>query len=136
MCSIDVPALGYCSFIIKGDVGLLSRDFLHVFYFCLFFTKKYAGILGNAETFGSFFCSKGSEFFVVVKNILILIAMTGENIGNQRLRILDQKKIFVGVPFCIREKRLQDFLTVFSSSFSPKNIAAAKPRTGIRSMGI
>ena len=41
--------------------------------------------------------------------------MTGENIGNQRLRILDQEKIFIGEPFCIREKRLQDFPAVFSS---------------------
>lgn len=62
-----------------------------------------------------FFVAKAQEFFVVVKNILILIAMTGENIGNQWLCILDQEKIFVGVPFCIREKRIQDFPAVFSS---------------------
>ena len=40
-----------------------------------------------------------------------------------RIRILFVSKIII-------------FLIVFSSSFSPKNIAAAKPRTGIRIMGI
>ena len=41
--------------------------------------------------------------------------MAGEDVGNQRLRILDQKAVFIRKPMSLWEKRLQDTLTVFTS---------------------
>ena len=38
---------------------------------------KKAGILGDIKAIGSFFGHKGTELFVSVQNILILISMAG-----------------------------------------------------------
>ena len=47
------------------------------------------------QSFFCFFLYKGTKFFVVVKQVLILIAVAGENIGDQRLRVGHQKTVFI-----------------------------------------
>ena len=93
---------------LRDDVqhkSCLHITLLHIFYFWLFFTKKYAGIFGNAESFGSFSGGVGPEFLVTVQYILILVAVAGEDVGDQRLRILDQKAVFIRKPLSLWEKR-------------------------------
>lgn len=52
----------------------------------LVIANKNPGIFCDMQSFFCFFLYKGTKFFVVVKQVPVLIAVTGENIGDQRLR--------------------------------------------------
>lgn len=56
------------------------------------------------RNFGSFSGGVGPEFLVTVQYILILVAVAGEDVGDQRLRILDQKAVFIRKPLSLWEK--------------------------------
>ena len=45
-----------------------------------------------------FFLYKGAEFLVMIQNILILIAVAGKDVGDQRLGIRNHKVIRIGFP--------------------------------------
>ena len=60
------------------DSFCLSRDDV--------FSQEYPRIFGDVKSSGSFLFYKAAEFCVAVEDIVVLVAMTGENIGNQRFR--------------------------------------------------
>ena len=60
-----------------------------------------------------FFLHMGAKILVAVGQILVLVAVAGQNIGNQRLRICDDQLILIGLPGDFSEIRGKDICAVF-----------------------
>ena len=69
------------------------------------------------QSFFCFFLYKGTKFFVVVKQVLILIAVAGEDIGDQRLRVGHQKTVLIRDPFHTGKPGFEHVCAVFSTEF-------------------
>ena len=80
-------------------------------------SNKNPGVFCNSETIFCFFSYIISKFFVVVKQVLILIAVAGEDIGDQRLRVGHQKTVFIRDPFHTGKPRFEHLCAVFATEF-------------------
>lgn len=67
----------------------------------LFRAAKHSSILCDRESSICFFLDEASKFCKVVKQILILVAVAGKDVENQRLGIWHKKRVLVGEPFHI-----------------------------------
>lgn len=77
-------------------------------------------VLGNIKAVCCFFGYKGPEFFVSVQNVLVLIAVTGEDISDERFGLSHQKAVFISVPFYPGKIRAEIGRSVFSAEFFVK----------------
>ena len=69
------------------------------------------------QSFFCFFLYKGTKFFVVVKQVLVLIAVAGEDIRDQRFRVRYQKPILIRDPFHTGEPGFEHLCTIFPTEF-------------------
>lgn len=83
------------------------------------------------EPAGSLFFGEGTEIFIAVQKNLVLIAVAGENIFDQRLCLMERDGIFIEMTCYGWEAGGKDIMSVlqtelFIKLFSRKNNAAVK----------
>ena len=69
------------------------------------------------ESIFCFFLNKGAKILVTVWQILVLIAVAGEDIGDQRLRVGHQKTVFIRDPFHTGKPWFEHLCAVFATEF-------------------
>ena len=59
-----------------------------------------------------FFLYVGTKFLVPVQNVLVLVAVTGENVGDEGLCIRHQKEILIWLPDNSVKKRSENLMSI------------------------
>ena len=98
--------------------------FLLVIEICLnpLGADEHSRLLGNMESACRFFLHIGTEFLIVLQNVLILVAVAGEDIRDQWFRLRDQEGILIEFPSHFLKIGGQDLSTVLPSKFIIKFI--------------
>ncbi len=84
---------------------------------CLFPADKNACFFCHIVSFASFLFYIISELLVSAQDVLILIAMAGKDICDQRFCILNFQLIFIFLPRNFMKIWFQDFFSVFFPKF-------------------
>ena len=103
---------------------------MKILHFCYFFTKKNAGIFGNGKAFFDFFSNKGAEFRIPIQNVLVLVAVAGKNVGDQRLCLGDEKGILVGCPGGFGKAGSEKALAVFPAKALVEDVYKRQVKNG------
>ena len=75
--------------------------------------EENSGILGDEKSFFGLFFDEGGKILVGIQQILVLVAMAGKNVGNQRLRFSHRQGVRVRQPLGGAKDGGKEFRAIF-----------------------